>query len=61
MSIKLQTAVLQCCSAAVHLVSGWWPLVQLVRAISGKLGCRVLVTNDAKGKILECWGDWGEL
>ena len=45
----------------MHLVSGWWPLVQLVRAISGKLGCRVLVTNDAKGKILECWGDWGEL
>ena len=41
----------------MHLVSGWWPLVQLVRAISGKLGCRVLVTNDAKGKILECWGE----
>ena len=41
MSIKLQTAVLQC-----TWCQDWWPLVQLMRAISGKLGCSVLVTND---------------
>ena len=36
------------CSAAVLQCTwcqDWWPLVQLMRAISGKLGCSVLVTN----------------